>query len=145
MCLSDLYSQLDWISMLGCHSAYQCADGGCPCDMATSLELQNKLHYNLLYSRVSRNYISIYLLADCAVTLLRNMQTWLPVDKIHLVDCTSSLDVRRVRLGVKPVKMETDQFYIKLICFHCFLIIIKKLVRQAGKLLQRRQIAPAQS
>ena len=47
MCVCLTSSQLDLISMLGCHSAYQCADGGCTCDMATPLEPQNKLH---LYS-----------------------------------------------------------------------------------------------
>ena len=47
-CLTS--SQLDQTSMLGCHSAYQCADGGYICSMATPLELQNKLHYYLLHS-----------------------------------------------------------------------------------------------
>ena len=46
-CLTS--SQLDRTSMLGCHPAYQCADGGYTCGVATPLELQNKLHYYLLH------------------------------------------------------------------------------------------------
>ena len=49
MCVCLTSSQLDRISMLGCH--YQCADGGCTCDVATPLEPQNKLHLYFSYGQ----------------------------------------------------------------------------------------------